>query len=139
MKVAPKYPSVAANGPRYAADVVAMVGTTAGIRLDYSVASLAVVDRVIESIRREGPPATAVAGTLLGFGAYLGEVLVRSGHADWTDFDTAQRELFGHDFGVRTSDGRVWNTLGKALKRYENGHADSLRLFYLSVAGQAHL
>lgn len=126
-------------GPRLAADIVTVVREGARIRLDYSPASLALVDRVIDGIRREGPPAEAVSRTLLGFGAYTGEVLVRGSGAAWVEFDAEQRGTFGQSFGIRTLDGRVWNPLGKALKRYENGAADSLRLFYLSVVGQARM
>nr|WSX77890.1 hypothetical protein OH826_31035 [Streptomyces sp. NBC_00899] len=126
-------------GPRFAADVVAMAREGARVRLDYSPQSLALVDRVIDGIRREHPPAEALAPALTGFGAYTGEVLHRAAGAQWVDFDPAQRELFGQPFGIRTTDGRVWNPLGKAVKRYEDGQAESLRLFYLAVVGRAHV
>lgn len=129
----------ARRGPRIAADVVMMAREGARVRLDYTPESLALVDRVIEGIRRERPPVAAVAPALLGFGAYVGEVLVREAGAAWVDFDADQRDIFGQPFGIRTSDGRVWNPLGKAVKRYENGMADSLRLFYLSVVGRAQV
>ncbi|MEU6855097.1 hypothetical protein ABZ901_34870, partial [Actinacidiphila alni] len=128
-----------ALGPRFAADVVAMAREGARVRLDYSPDSLALVDRVIESIRREKPPAAAITPTLLGFGAYTGQVLVREAGAEWVDFDPVQRDMFGQRFGVKSSDGRVWNPLGRAIKRYENGMEDSLRLFYLSVVGRAQV
>lgn len=134
-----RHSPVAKRGPRIAADVVMMAREGARVRLDYTPESLALVDRVIESIRRERPPAAAVTPTLLGFGAYVGEVLVREVGAAWVDFDAGQRDIFGQPFGIRTSDGRVWNPLGKAIKRYENGMADSLRLFYLSVVGRAQV
>jgi hypothetical protein len=124
-------------GPRLAADVVAMAREGAGIRLDYSPRSLALIDRMIDGIRREHPPAEAVAPALTGFGAYAGEVLHRSAGAEWVDFDLDQRDMFGQPFGIRTADGRVWNPLGKAVKRYNSGSGDSLRLFYLAVVGQA--
>ncbi len=66
-------------------------------------------------------------------------MLVRGAGAKWIDFDADQRRVFGQPFGIRTPDGRVWNPLGKAVKRYRNGSQDSLRLFYLSVVGQAHV
>lgn len=132
-------PPVAALGPRLAADIVAIVREGSRIRLDYSPESLALVDRAIEGIRRENPPAEAVFRTILGFGAYTGEVLVRGARAAWVDFDAQQRGTFGQPFGIRTSDGRLWNPLGKAVKRYEYGAQDSLRLFYLAVVGQAQV
>lgn len=118
---------------------MAVVRKGAGIQLDYSPLSLALVDRVIDGIRREKPPTEAVTRTLVGFGAYTGEVLVRGAAAVWVDFDEEQQDTFGQSFGIRTPDGRVWNPLGKVIKRYENGADDSLRLFYLSVVGQAKI
>ncbi|WP_431959578.1 hypothetical protein [Actinacidiphila sp. bgisy160] len=132
-------PRAAVLGPRLAADVVTMAREGARIRLDYSPESLTMVDRVIEAIRREGPPLQAVAPTLRGFGAYTGEVLVRAAGADWVEFDEEKRDTFGQPFGIRTPDGRVWNPLGRAMKRYENGAADSLRLFCLSVMGRGQV
>ena len=122
-------------GPRLAADVVAMAAG-AGIALDYSPGSLALVDRIIDGLRRTRPPAgESVPPALRAFGAYTGEILHRSGKAVWVDFDAAQRDSFGQPFGVRTVDGRLWNPLGKAVKRYQIGNGESLRLFYLTVAG----
>ncbi|WP_345039401.1 hypothetical protein [Streptomyces sannanensis] len=66
-----------ANPARWAADIVAMMREGARLRLDYSARSLWNVDWMIGRIRREDPPPLAVAGTLRGFGAYAGEVLVR--------------------------------------------------------------
>jgi hypothetical protein len=128
-------------GPRLAADVVAMAREGGGIRLDYSPPSLALLDRMIDGIRRERPPAEAVAPVLKGFGAYTGEVLHRTAGGVWVDFDPDQRDIFGQPFGIRTADGRLWNPLGKAVKRYDggSGSGDSLRLFYLSVVGQAQV
>lgn len=122
-------------GPRLAGDVVVMVREGSGIRLDYSPSSLVLVDRIIDGIRRERPPAEAVEPTLVGFGAYAGEVLCRRSGAVWVDFTGAQRGMFGQPIGIRTADGRVWNPLGKALKRYEGGPEDSLHKFYLAVVG----
>jgi hypothetical protein len=126
-------------GPRLAADVVAMAREGARIRLDYSPASLALVDRIIDGIRRECPPAEAVAPALRGFGAYTGEVLHKTAGAVWVDFDADERDIFGQPFGIRTADGRAWNPLGKAVKRYHSGPRDSLRLFYLTVVGRAQV
>jgi hypothetical protein len=139
MRHAVRNPPGTVLGPRLAADVVAMVREGAGIRLDYSPAGLAVVDRIIGGIRREDPPGGTVARTLLGFGAYAGEVLVRTAGVAWVDFDPGQQGIFGQPFGIRTPEGRLWNPLGRAVKRYENGPQDSLRLFYLSVAGRSDM
>ncbi|WP_225849066.1 hypothetical protein [Streptomyces sp. HPF1205] len=124
-------------GPRLAAGVVAMVRARAGIRLDYLPGSLTLVDRIIDGMRRTDGSGAPAREVLLGFGAYTGQVLVGAAAAAWVDFGADQRAMFGQPFGVITPDGRVWNPLGKAVKRYENGAEDSLRLFCLSVAGRA--
>ena|SRR5689334_5403277 len=126
-------------GPRLAADIVAMAKEGAGIRLDYSPPSLALVDRIVDGIRRGHPATEVVAPVLMGVGAYAGEVLRRNAGAEWVDFDADQRAVFGQPFGIRTADGRVWNPLGKAAKRYDGGSGDSLRLFYLAVVGRAQV
>jgi len=155
----------AVQGPRLAAEVVAMAAG-AGIRLDYSPHSLALVDRIIDGLRRAHPPAApagrtvpvrpsgpaphagdsphagaenppSAPSTLTALGGYTGEVLRRHAGAEWVDFDAGQREVFGQPFGIRSADGRVWNPLGKAVKRYQAGDGESLRLFYLAVAGHA--
>ena len=126
-------------GPRLAADIVRMVREEASIRLDYSPASLSLVDRIIDGIRRGTPPAAVAARALHGFGAYTGEVLVRGSGAVWVDFDAEQRCIFDQAFGIRMPDGRTWNPLGKAVKRYEAGAEHSLRLFQLAVAGGARI
>jgi hypothetical protein len=139
MKHIARHSPVVEMGPRIAADVVVMAREGARVRLDYTPESLALVDRLIEGIRRERPPVVAITPTLLGFGAYTGEVAVREAGAVWVDFDPGQHDIFGQPFGIRTPDGRVWNPLGKAIERYENGMEDSLRLFYLSVVGRAQV
>ncbi|MBY8882659.1 hypothetical protein [Actinacidiphila acidipaludis] len=134
--------SAGGEGPRWAAEAVALAGgaggARGGIRLDYSVRSLVLVDRVIDGARRQEATREKVAGALLRFGAYTGEVLVRCAGAQWVDFGAAQRLVFGQPFGTRTPDGRVWNPLGKAFKRFDYGAEESLHRFALAVLGAAH-
>ncbi|MFD4634300.1 hypothetical protein ACFVYR_17875 [Streptomyces sp. NPDC058284] len=109
--------------------------------LDFSVASLRVVDFLIEGLRKGGRDGGEIAGTLFGLGAYVGEVLVRRAGAVWIDFDAGQREFFGQTVGVRMPDGRVWNPLGKVVNCLERGgmggSEGSLQAFYLTLPGRA--
>lgn len=104
--------------------------------LDYSVASLRVVDRIIVGMRRGGPAQGEVAEVLFGFGAYVGEVLVRHAGAVWVDFDERERELFGQPVGVRMPDGRVWNPLGRVVNLFTTGGEESVHMFYLTLHGR---
>jgi len=122
---------------RHAAEFVRDVTARSRLPLDYSVASLRVVDFVVDGLRKSGRDRTAVGHVLFGLGVYAGEVLVRRAGARWLEFDKGQRALFGQPVGVRMPDGRVWNPLGKVVKRFETGERESLRTFYLQLHGRA--
>ena len=122
---------------RHAAEFVREVTARSRLPLDYSVASLRVVDFVVDGLRKSGRNRVAVEHTLFGLGVYAGEVLVRRAGAAWVEFDEAQRELFGQPVGVRMPDGRLWNPLGKVVKRFEAGERESLRTLYLQLHGRA--
>ncbi|WP_307544482.1 hypothetical protein [Streptomyces sp. V3I8] len=122
---------------QHAAQFVRDVTARSRLPLDYSVASLRVVDFIVDGLRRSGRDRTAVGHVLFGLGVYAGEVLVRRAGAAWVEFDQGQRELFGQPVGVRMPDGRVWNPLGKVVKRFEAGERESLRTLYLQLHGRA--
>lgn len=122
----------------YAAGFVARVTVRNRLPLDYSVASLRIVDFLIDGLRKGGAEHEQVRETLFGLGTYVGEVLVRRAGAEWVDFDAGQREYFGQPVGVRMPDGRVWNPLGKVRNRFElGGPGESLQTFYLTLHGRA--
>ncbi|PSM44324.1 hypothetical protein C6Y14_07990 [Streptomyces dioscori] len=121
---------------QHAARFVRDVTARNRLPLDYSVASLRVVDFIVDGLRRSGRDHAAVGRVLFGLGVYAGEVLVRRAGAAWVEFDQGQRELFGQPVGVRMPDGRVWNPLGKVVKRFEAGERESLRTFYLQLHGR---
>ncbi|WP_306938398.1 MULTISPECIES: hypothetical protein [Streptomyces] len=122
---------------RHAAEFVRDVTARSRLPLDYSVASLRVVDFIVDGLRKSGRDRTAVGHVLFGLGVYAGEVLVRRAGAVWVEFDEGRRELFGQPVGVRMPDGRLWNPLGKVVKRFEAGERESLRTFYLQLHGRA--
>lgn len=120
-----------------AAEFVTRVAARGRLPLDYSVASLRVVDFLIDGLRKGGADQDRAREPLAGLGAYVGEVLVRRAGAEWVDLDELQRTYFGQDVGVRMPDGRVWNPLGKVLNRFESGGPeDSLTTFYLTLHGR---
>ncbi|GHE45058.1 hypothetical protein GCM10018785_13310 [Streptomyces longispororuber] len=120
----------------YTRGFVARVTERNRLPLDFSVRSLRVVDSVLDGMRRDGRGRDEVAAALFGFGAYVGEVLVRHAGAVWIDLDDAQRQYFGQAVGVRMPDGRVWSPLGKVVNRYEAGAEESLQTFYLTLPGR---
>ncbi|WP_326721062.1 MULTISPECIES: hypothetical protein [unclassified Streptomyces] len=111
-------PQAATKPIRWAADAVATMREGARLRLDYSAQSLWRVDRLIEEIRKEGPPYAAVETALRGFGAYGGEVVARCTGAEWWET--------GGDHWIRTPDGRLWDPIEEARRCYAGD--GSLRL-----------
>ncbi|MEU2508577.1 hypothetical protein ABZ621_28200 [Streptomyces sp. NPDC007863] len=113
----------------YAAEFVSRATARTRLPLDYSVASLRVVDWVVDGLRRTTDDPAAVRQVLQGLGAYAGEVFVRRYGACWVDFDEGTYRLFRQPVGVRSTDGRAWNPLGKVVNRFELGAAESMREF----------
>lgn len=110
----------------HAAEFVSRATASARLPLDYSVASLRIVDRVVDGLRRTTDDPSAVRQALQGLGAYAGEVFVRGFGARWVDFDEETYRLFQQPVGVRSTDGRAWNPLGKVVNRFELGAAESV-------------
>jgi hypothetical protein len=128
----------AADMRAYVAGVVDRLTVRNRLPLDYSVASLRLVDFMVDGVRRGRPEVGQVAGLLRGLGAYTGEVIVRRAGARWVDFALEQRELFGQPVGVRMPDERVWNPLGKVVNRFElGGPEESVQRLYLQLHGRA--
>ncbi|MDG9720762.1 hypothetical protein [Streptomyces sp. DH24] len=128
----------AAEMPACARTFVTRVTARNRLPLDYSTASLRVVDFLIDGLRKGGADQERARSALFALGAYVGEVLVRRAGATWVDFDAEQRAYFGQPVGVRMPDGRVWNPLGRVHNRFRAGDPeDSLQTFYLTLHGRA--
>lgn len=127
----------AAGMRAYVAEVVDRLTERNRLPLDYSVASLRLVDLIVDGARRGRAEAGQVGGLLQNLGAYTGEVIVRRAGARWVDFRPEQRELFSQPVGIRMPDGRLWNPLGKVVKRFELGSPEeSVQRFYLLLHGR---
>lgn len=120
----------------YVAGFVKQLTMKNRLPLDYSVASLRVVDFIVDGIWRSRPERRRVERTLFDLGAYAGEVIVRRAGAAWVDFDSSQQKLFSQPVGVRMPDGRVWNPLGKVVNRFEFGPEESVQELYLQLHGR---
>ncbi|MGP3925576.1 MULTISPECIES: hypothetical protein [unclassified Streptomyces] len=121
----------------YTTGVVRALTARSRLPLDYSIASLRIVDFIIDGLRRGGRSREEIGVTLHGLGAYVGEVLVRRAGAVWVDFDEHQRALFAQSVGVRMPDGRVWNPLGRVVNRFVLGPEESLQKFSFLLHGRS--
>ncbi|MFE1905626.1 hypothetical protein ACFW96_18470 [Streptomyces gardneri] len=134
----------AAQMPRHAAGLLRALAVRRSVTahgplpLDYSIASLRVVDFLIDGLRRDGDTRAETPPPLLfGLGSYVGEVLVRQAGAEWVDLDASQREYFGQRVGVRMPDGRIRSPLSTVENRYRLGPSESLYDFYLTLPGRS--
>ncbi|GAA2120217.1 hypothetical protein GCM10009759_68890 [Kitasatospora saccharophila] len=134
MELRLRYAPEVGNAGRFAADIVASAAQVSGVELDYSVASLAVVDGIIEEFRGSGIVSGQIGETLFGFGCYVGEVMVRQGGAAWRGVGGEEAAAFGFPLVVDLPSGQVGNPIGKVFRRLENGPEDSLPYFYAVFA-----
>ncbi|MBU8820423.1 hypothetical protein KL864_31595 [Mycolicibacterium goodii] len=122
---APPDPEHAAELAQRAVDAARNVS---GVELDYSPASLSLVDGILEEFREPG--SDAVAETIFVFGCYVGEVLVRNAGYEWVNTPPeAARYTFPLTIYRASTAGHA-NPIGKAFKRVDNGGTDSVAYFY---------
>ncbi|MDQ8030890.1 MAG: hypothetical protein REJ50_02660 [Bordetella sp.] len=135
------YPPTPEHAPDLAAVVVNVVKNIEDVTLDYSPASLQVIDRLIQDFHAAGNAASAVGNTVFLFGCYAGEVMVRHLHGRWHHADQSPIGAFDPSGNipllVQLPSGGWYNPIAKAFKELENGAEDSLTFFYQVVAAQS--
>jgi hypothetical protein len=113
----------------HASHLVRAAETIEGERLDYEIASLGTVDRILGRFHDDHQDSRLIAETLFLFGAYIGEVIVRQADGSW--IAPASHEPMGGGWPVvRLDRGGIVNPIGKAFKRVEYGPGDSITYFY---------
>ncbi len=126
-----KYEPTAENAPLFARDIVASTARITGDLLDYSVESLAIVDRILGDMRGQGVTVDQFAETLFGFGCYVGEVFVRHAGGRWIATPARWLSAIGMRICVELpAQKRLCSPIAKAFRRLENGEEDSLAYFY---------
>jgi hypothetical protein len=121
------------NMPALAEVCVDTVERVDGRRLDYSVASLELIDGILGGFHEDGSGSDPLAETAFVFGAYVGEVMVRRNGGRWA---APPPELGGH-FIVKLPNGNHANPIGKAFKRVDNGPVDSIVYFHQVMTAPA--
>ena len=124
------FPLVAENGPRFADEIVEQ-GRSQGLALDYSAASLALIDSIIASLRNEGVSPDRVADVLFGFGSYLGEAIARATGGRWISItDARDRPVSTFPIVVELPDGTSCNALDQPFTALLDGERASLARFF---------
>lgn len=118
----------------FAEDMVGLAASISGVILDYTPASLEGVDSILHRLGEQGNTEQQIAKTLIGFGAYVGEVIVRDVGGRWKDVtgDKLGEMLGPFPMIVETTSGVIWNPIGKCFKRLTDP-SDNLPFFYEGV------
>jgi len=126
-----KFDPVPENAARLADVAVQAARNVDHVDLDYSVASLDIVDGIMENLRKEGLKVEQIIETLFSFGVYVGEVLVRNAGGAWVATAGSPMESFASaPMVVHLGGEHFSNPIDKAVKRFRNGPEDSLAYFY---------
>jgi hypothetical protein len=125
--------------PEHARDLadvcVAAATNVSGISLDYTPASLALVEKQLDKFAADGCSEDAIASTLFCFGCYLGEVLIRKLGGRWVRTeDSSMKELAAWPLVTAMDNGECWNPIGKVFKRFNEGPAEGLDYFFRIAA-----
>jgi hypothetical protein len=126
----------AANAADIAAMAVPFAEQNYGVTLDYGVASLAQLDRIIEDLRRD-QRFEVLQPVLFSMGCYVGEVLVRHAGGRWRRAEDVGLGVAAiSPIAIEMPDGRGCNPVGRVYRRFQKGREDSLASFFQSVAGR---
>lgn len=119
--------------PDLAQRFVALTKSINGIELDYSIASLELVDGIIEKMRRDGQKVDDLFLVLLTAGCYVGEVCVRHHHLRWVRKKDSSYANWPNDempIVIEYAKGKYTSPITKVMKRLENGMEDYLPFYY---------
>ena len=118
------------QAPKIAEIAVTMVQQFDGYHLDYSPESLKAVDRILLKLHDEGNSPQSIQKTIITFGCYVGEVMVRNLGYKWDLPSEKERAVGFSMIGVRDKKGGFSNPIGKVYKRVQSGQEDSVAFFY---------
>jgi len=125
-----------ANAPRFAARIVETMREVERIKLDYSVASIKKVDKILDDYGgTKGVTPRKIAVTLFELGCYVGQVIIRHNRgAKWVLLpDDETESSLNSGLVVELVTGTIINPIGKVEKRLVNGDGDYLPHFYQMV------
>jgi hypothetical protein len=136
VKIRLRYPASPDNAADHARIAVELAREQYDAELDFSPASLEMVDAWIDSMREEGIDGEGAAETLFVLGCYLGEVMARGLGGGWVATGrSVLRGVSPWPMVVALRDGSAWDAIGKAYKRLELGDSEYLPAFFETAGG----
>ena len=103
--------------------------------LDFSIESIDLIDKLVGGTTKTEDPGKNefIYNLLVHVGCYVGEVMIRSFGGTWQDTTSVK----GFPLGIMStgSDPTLYlNSIGKVIKRYEEGKEHDLKTFVVSQA-----
>jgi len=129
-------PTASEFGLKCAVQTAKMALELDGAVLDFTPKTLGYVEASLNRLHNEGNRSSTHPNTVLAFGGYVGEMLVRNAGGQWT----YGRDVPGGFPGdpemiyVRMPVGGVVNPMGKVAKRLDGDESDNVDVFYKLIA-----
>ncbi|MBO1329874.1 hypothetical protein [Streptomyces sp. VRA16 Mangrove soil] len=115
------------SASRLAADVVATASDISGADLDYSPGSIGLLEEIVDDFRSDGATGGEMAESLVAFGCYVGEILIRHVGGAWRHCPAETQTV---PLAVELLDGRRCRPVDWVFDRLEHGSAVSIRSLY---------
>jgi hypothetical protein len=124
-----EYPPSPEFADRHAAAIVKEVRENHATDLDYSLASLHHVDRMLQDMHDGGLPPQRIPSVLFRFGCYIGEVAIREKPAAWVEpsrFLSPDELSFFPFIILRFPNQAIWAPINVAFQKVEFGNEKSV-------------
>lgn len=132
MQLHPEHPLEPDSAPLQAAAIVEAAADISGAELDYGPDSIAVVEGIVDGFRAEGATGEEMAQSLVAFGCYLGETLIRRTGGVWRHAPGPRQTV---SLVVELPDARQFHPIDWVFRRLEHGADVSIRDLYAAAAG----
>ncbi len=100
----------------YAAEAVKNFLQIESTNLDYSIASLKHLDRILQEWKEQNAPVSALNKSLFAMGSYAGEVLIRNRPGKWQEAASKNtKDLQKAFMTVKLDNGLEWNPIYNAF------------------------
>ncbi|MFJ3672557.1 hypothetical protein ACIPSE_39475 [Streptomyces sp. NPDC090106] len=118
--------------PELAAAIVAAAADISDATLDYSPESIDVVEDIVDGFRAEGVSDEEMGESLVGFGCYLGEIVIRHIGGTWRPAPATHPTTA--PFVVVLPDARECHPIDWVFSRLKSGAAVDIRVLYATAA-----
>ncbi|RYG50841.1 MAG: hypothetical protein EOO01_09780 [Chitinophagaceae bacterium] len=127
-----QFPLVPASAPEFAKQFVEIIRNNEQLGLNYSVGTLAFVDKFLDRFKREGITMDRFAETLFVAGCYVGQTMLANAGGTWIP-DTESGlppNIKTSPMLIRLANGLVADPVNQTFKRFSLGESESLMGFF---------